>query len=108
MIDKNFESFLQHLKSANKDNDIRTEGKSPCCFSIQPRTKEDIDKPFFEENEWKNFWELTKKYYPLHSVSGSEKSPQLIIDGEADRFKRKLQNKLDKNFFEKKKNIRSN
>lgn len=80
------------MRENHKDNDERTVGeKSPCCVCYE-FTKDDIDKPPFEEEEWKEFWRMSKENYPLHSVYGgtSGDSPEAIINSEENEIEKHL------------------
>ena len=83
-----YENFLKELRKRIGDNDVRISDIYPCCCDFKA-TKENIDKPFFSNNDWKKFWEVTKKYYPLHSVAGNFHfdTKEKIVSGESSNIK---------------------
>lgn len=89
-------NWLKFLKSKDelKDNDERNNPLNPCSFVKKDKTVADIDNPFFDsEEDWKEFWEIVKEYYPLHSVCGGSTydSPEKIIQNESDRIENIIQ-----------------
>lgn len=76
------------------DNDCRLdEIPQPCTYFGSEESAHDenaIDNPFFsEERDWKEFWEICKEYYPLHSIAGSNTlySKEKIIENEKNEMK---------------------
>lgn len=102
-------SWLSKLKEKEEcgDNNERNSKIYPCCYSPKAKTKEDIDNPFFIETEedWSEFWEICKEYYPLHSVFGgyNGKTPEYIKTSEVKEFIKRIENysKLNKNTLSK-------
>ena len=46
--------------------------KVPSCVITSKKLFDvKVDKPLFNDNEWKKFWELCKEMFPLHSVHGT-------------------------------------
>lgn len=79
-------------------------GRPACTVSpfMNFETYEDIlpleevpDKPFFEDGDWKTFWSICKKYFPLYSVHGGARNVETILNSEADYVERILNPNLD-------------
>jgi 2-polyprenyl-3-methyl-5-hydroxy-6-metoxy-1,4-benzoquinol methylase len=64
----------------------------PPCSICYPFTKDDIDNPDFNEEDWKEFWRMSKEYYPLHSVYGGRlgKDVETIISSEKSKLREQL------------------
>lgn len=110
MIDNRLEQFISYIKAIYGDNGqsgVKEKKAPPCCYTFESRTKERIDKPYFDDCDWQNFWKITKTYFPLHSVCGNNymNSVEKIKDKEIAFFKNKIENKLGKHFFKKEKNV---
>lgn len=91
---QDFNKFFNFLKNEIKvnDNDERDlASKSPCSF-CEPFTKDDIDNPDFNEEDWQEFWRMSKEYYPLHSVYGGSlgKDRETIISSERNELREHL------------------
>ena len=102
-----FNDFVKNLKTKPNcgDNGTRDHYSNlPCCAVLDNVNKEDIDKPFFrEEKGWKQFWEICKKEYPLHSVCGgnSFNSPNMIESYEYNNTNGRILNIIKDLFGEK-------
>lgn len=109
MLDERNERLLSELKEKYGDNGEFGGGRkiSPCAFSYEKKTKENIDNPGFEEEDWKEFWKLSKTYFPFHSVAGGDyySTPDLIKKSEMRRYELCVESKLTSRFFDKTRNV---
>ena len=83
---RDFDKYFSFVKDTlkEKDNDERKPGERFPCSNCTPFGKEDIDNPPFEEEDWQEFWRLSKENYPLHSVYGGYygSSKEVIVQSE--------------------------
>lgn len=89
---EDFDKYFEHIRAFAKDNDERgLFDKSPCSF-CEDFTREDIDNPPFNEEDWAEFWRKAKANYPLHSVYGgaAAKDDATITGSEAGRVQKHL------------------
>lgn len=98
----NFEelnTYLLGLKARNiGDNGERSNTTPPPCCFVFANDKKEIDKPFFHNPEdWKTFWGICKKEYPLHSVYGgnSHSTKENIESSEAWNFSNIIKKKIN-------------
>ena len=89
----NFEELNIYLHSLKNngydDNGKREYDKTSPCALVFANDKNEIDNPFFPNPEdWKQFWKICKKEYPLHSVAGHNcfSTPKAIETSEKNVF----------------------
>ena len=93
-----FKNYLHRLRENIVDgNENRTKLDSgEVVMSCMPTSKtlydgntdfkQFVDKPFFRENDWKEFWKTCEEYFPLHSVHGNGRSKDGIIQSERNQW----------------------
>ena len=101
--------WLNFLKGRGiGDNGNRLTDVFPCAVTDKEREVSQIDNPFFEKPEdWKEFWEIVKKYYPYHSVCGGNAydTGKKIKEQEISRLKEIINKTLLPKFKLQKQNV---
>ena len=83
-----FDGYMSRLRSVSSEEYegfVFHNGKQhvACNCGLEPFISKE-DKPFFEDNgkNWKKFWEVCKKHFPLHSICGSRCDMDNIMNKE--------------------------